>query len=673
MHKGIFSRLAKQNIRNNKSTYIPYMITCIFCIAMIYMMEFLRDCPTLDQAVRQADEVRMIVFTGEIVVEIFCIIFLIYSNSFLMKRRQKEIGLYNILGLERNHIGIVMFLETIITSIGSLAGGIAAGIIGSKLALLLLLKLLHIPSVLGFYISVKGIFTCLFMFGIVFLMILFLNLAKIHLSRPVELLRGNNIGEKEPAAKWRMALIGFICLGAGYYLAVTTESPIKAITIFLLAVILVMAGTYLLFTAGSIVILKFLRRRKSFYYRTGNFISISGMLYRMKQNAIGLASICILSTGVLLMISMTVSIYFGMNDIMLNRYPYDVDMSVTSISEDECQTAIEAFEKAIADNKVPVEKSVEEIYLDIVCSKNGDQILIKPANTIRNSDSVLVLSLLNQAEYERLTGISANLNDGEIFAWYPSTVQKDSVTVDETEFTVKKWLDKNPLTCGEDAVSDNAVLVVTDEDFKKFDEMRTEMYKGVSSAPAGEDLTLHLGLDITGSETDKIDFGTPVMEVVKDLKKNGGLSENSWITSGIRQQEYESYYADNGSLLFIGIFLGSLFLMGTAMIIYYKQISEGYEDQKRFEIMQKVGLSRREVRSSVRRQILMVFFLPLLMAMLHITMAFPMIRRLLLLFGMTNTKLFIGCTAGTVLIFAVVYGLIYLMTARSYYHIVERK
>ena len=673
MHKGIFSRLAKQNIRNNKSTYIPYIITCIFCIAMIYMMEFLRDCPTLDQAVRQADEVRMIVFTGEIVVEIFCIIFLIYSNSFLMKRRQKEIGLYNILGLERNHIGIVMFLETIITSIGSFAGGIAAGIIGSKLALLLLLKLLHIPSVLGFYISVKGIFTCLFMFGIVFLMILFLNLAKIHLSRPVELLRGNNTGEKEPAAKWLMALIGFICLGAGYYLAVTTESPIKAITIFLLAVILVMAGTYLLFTAGSIVILKFLRRRKSFYYRTGNFISISGMLYRMKQNAIGLASICILSTGVLLMISMTVSIYFGMNDIMLNRYPYDVDMSVTSISEDECQTAIEAFEKAIADNKVPVEKSVEEIYLDIVCSKNGDQILIKPANTIRNSDSVLVLSLLNQAEYERLTGISANLNDGEIFAWYPSAVQKDSVTVDEKEFTVKKWMDKNPLTCGEDAVSDNAVLVVTDEDFKKFDEMRTEMYKGVSSAPAGEDLTLHLGLDITGSETDKIDFGTPVMEVVKDLKKNGGLSENSWITSGIRQQEYESYYADNGSLLFIGIFLGSLFLMGTAMIIYYKQISEGYEDQKRFEIMQKVGLSRREVRSSVRRQILMVFFLPLLMAMLHITMAFPMIRRMLLLFGMTNTKLFIGCTAGTVLIFAVVYGLIYLMTARSYYHIVERK
>ena len=322
MRKGIFSKLAVQNIRNNKSTYIPYMITCIFCIAMIYMMEFLRDCPTLDQAVRHAAEVRMILSTGEVVVVIFCVIFLIYSNSFLMKRRQKEIGLYNILGLERNHIGIVLLLETIFTTILSLTGGIAIGILASKLSLLLLLRLLHIPAVLGFYISTKGIITCLLMFGAIFLLILLLNLRRIHLSRPVELLRGNNTGEKEPAAKWLMALIGFICLGAGYYLAVTTESPIKAITIFLLAVILVMAGTYLLFTAGSIVILKFLRCRKSFYYRTGNFISISGMLYRMKQNAIGLASICILSTGVLLMISMTVSIYFGMNADEFSSSPH---------------------------------------------------------------------------------------------------------------------------------------------------------------------------------------------------------------------------------------------------------------------------------------------------------------------------------------------------------------
>ena len=671
MRKGIFSKLAIQNIRNNKSTYIPYMITCIFCIAMIYMMEFLRDCPTLDQAVRHAAEVRMILSTGEIIVIIFCVIFLIYSNSFLMKRRQKEIGLYNVLGLEKTHIGIVMLLETIITTVISLTAGIAAGILGSKLALLLLLRLLHIPAVLGFYVSLKGIVICMVMFGGIFLLILFLNLAKIRLNRPVELLHGNNTGEKEPKAKWLMALIGFVCLGIGYYLAITTESPISAISIFLLAVILVMTGTYLLFTAGSIVILKFLRRRKKFYYKTSNFIS---MLYRMKQNAVGLASICILSTGVLLMISMTVSIYFGMNDIMVNRYPYDTDLSITSVSEEECQTAIDAFEKAISDNAVPVDKKAEEIYLTIISHFDHGQIQIAEQNTLRDSASVLTLSLVRQSEYEKLTGTDPALQDGKILAWASNISEKsDSLTVNDSVFSVKKWLTDSPLTCGQDIVYGNAVFVVTDSDFEKFDEMRTEMYKDTSASPAGQDLTVHLGLDITGSDSTKIAYGTPVLDAIKTLKDNGQLSATSWITSGIRAQEYDSYYADNGSLLFIGIFLGSLFLLGTAMIIYYKQISEGYEDQNRFEIMQKVGLNHREVRSSIRRQILMVFFLPLLMAMLHISMAFPLIRRMLLLFGMTNTKLFIGCTAGTVLIFALVYGLIYIMTAKSYYHIVERK
>lgn len=626
------------------------------------------------QAASHAAEVRMILSTGEVVVVIFCVIFLIYSNSFLMKRRQKEIGLYNILGLERNHIGIVLLLETIFTTILSLTGGIAIGILASKLSLLLLLRLLHIPAVLGFYISTKGIITCLLMFGAIFLLILLLNLRRIHLSRPVELLRGNNTGEREPKAKWLMALLGFICLGIGYYLAITTESPIKAITIFLLAVILVMAGTYLLFTAGSIVILKFLRRRKSFYYKTGNFISISGMLYRMKQNAVGLASICILSTGVLLMISMTVSIYFGMNDIMVNRYPYDTDISITGVGEEECQTAIETFEKAISDNKVPVDKKAEEIYLTIISRIDHGQIQIAEPGTLTESGSVLTLSLVRQSEYEKLTGTNPALQDGEILAWASKMTEKsDSLTVNDSVFSVKKWLENSPLTCGRDIVYRNAVFVVTDSDFEKFDKMRTEMYKNTSATPAGQDLTVHLGLDITGSDETKIAYGTPVLDAIKALQDNGQLSDNSWITSGIRAQEYDSYYADNGSLLFIGIFLGSLFLLGTAMIIYYKQISEGYEDQNRFEIMQKVGLSHREVKSSIRRQILMVFFLPLLMAMLHISMAFPLIRRMLLLFGMTNTRLFIGCTAGTVLIFALVYGLIYLMTAKSYYHIVERR
>ena len=405
------------------------------------------------------------------------------------------------------------------------------------------------------------------------------------------------------------------------------------------------------------------------------------------------------------MISMTVSIYFGMNDIMVNRYPYDTDISITGVGEEECQTAIETFEKAISDNKVPVDKKAEEIYLTIISRIDHGQIQIAEPGTLTESGSVLTLSLVRQSEYEKLTGTNPALQDGEILAWASKMTEKsDSLTVNDSVFSVKKWLadspltcgrdivygnavfvvndsvfsvkkwlENSPLTCGRDIVYRNAVFVVTDSDFEKFDKMRTEMYKNTSATPAGQDLTVHLGLDITGSDETKIAYGTPVLDAIKALQDNGQLSDNSWITSGIRAQEYDSYYADNGSLLFIGIFLGSLFLLGTAMIIYYKQISEGYEDQNRFEIMQKVGLSHREVKSSIRRQILMVFFLPLLMAMLHISMAFPLIRRMLLLFGMTNTRLFIGCTAGTVLIFALVYGLIYLMTAKSYYHIVERR
>ena len=437
MRKGIFSKLAVQNIRNNKSTYIPYMITCIFCIAMIYMMEFLRDCPTLDQAVRHAAEVRMILSTGEVVVVIFCVIFLIYSNSFLMKRRQKEIGLYNILGLERNHIGIVLLLETIFTTILSLTGGIAIGILASKLSLLLLLRLLHIPAVLGFYISTKGIITCLLMFGAIFLLILLLNLRRIHLSRPVELLRGNNTGEREPKAKWLMALLGFICLGIGYYLAITTESPIKAITIFLLAVILVMAGTYLLFTAGSVVILKFLRRRKSFYYKTGNFISISGMLYRMKQNAVGLANICILSTMVLVTVSTTVSLYAGLEGALERMYPYDVDV-VQSLDEvpPEQETALnedtlERVQTAAADAGRKVEL--------LRWSTPGDTVGYYTGNTftlVAQEGVSTEIRLLTADDYGRLTGHTVDLEPEEVLVQAENLDLPDTFYIEDLPFHI---------------------------------------------------------------------------------------------------------------------------------------------------------------------------------------------------------------------------------------------
>ena len=671
MRKGMFGKLAVQNIRNNRSTYVPYMLTCIFCIAMMYMMEFLRDCPTLEKAVPQAAEVRMIVGTGEVVVGIFCVIFLIYSNSFLMKHRQKEIGLYNILGLEKGHIGKVMFLETSMTSLLSLTAGIGIGILGSKLSLLLLFRFLHVPAVLGFYVSITGILFCIAGFGGIFLVILALNLTRVRMNNPIELLRGGNTGEKEPRAKWLMALLGMISLGVGYYLAVTTESPIQAIFIFLLAVILVMAGTYLLFTAGSIVILKLLRKNKKFYYKTGNFISVSGMIYRMKQNAAGLASICILSTGVLLLLSMTVSLYFGMGDIMVNRYPFDTDARISGISQEQSEQIQKVFAQAIKNDQVPAEKTVDETYLEIGCRQEKNGIMIGQAYSYSEDGKSVDLYTIRQSEYEKLTGEKTDLHDGEIFAWYPSEKEKDILKIDDRDFAVKKWLEKAPLSAMNNLVSNMAAIVVTDSDFEYIDGLRTKMYEGLDAYEAGKDLTVHLGVDIRGSGEEKIRYGQAVYQALKDYCRSGGFSENTIVIGGVRQSEYETYYVDNGTILFIGIFLGALFLMGTAMIIYYKQISEGYDDKDRYMIMQQVGMDKQEVKKSIRSQVLMIFFLPLIMAIIHVAAAFKVITKLLAMFSMTNITLFIECTIATIIVFAVIYCIVFMVTEREYYRIVK--
>ena len=671
MRKGMFGKLAVQNIRNNRSTYVPYMLTCIFCIAMMYMMEFLRDCPTLEKAVPQAAEVRMIVGTGEVVVGIFCVIFLIYSNSFLMKHRQKEIGLYNILGLEKGHIGKVMFLETIMTSLLSLTAGIGIGILGSKLSLLLLFRFLHVPAVLGFYVSITGILFCIAGFGGIFLVILALNLTRVRMNNPIELLRGGNTGEKEPRAKWLMALLGMISLGVGYYLAVTTESPIQAIFIFLLAVILVMAGTYLLFTAGSIVILKLLRKNKKFYYKTGNFISVSGMIYRMKQNAAGLASICILSTGVLLLLSMTVSLYFGMGDIMVNRYPFDTDARISGISQEQSEQIQKVFAQAIKNDQVPAEKTVDETYLEIGCRQEKNGIMIGQAYSYSEDGKSVDLYTIRQSEYEKLTGEKTDLHDGEIFAWYPSEKEKDILKIDDRDFAVKKWLEKAPLSAMNNLVSNMAAIVVTDSDFEYIDGLRTKMYEGLDAYEAGKDLTVHLGVDIRGSGEERIRYGQAVYQALKDYCRSGGFSENTIVIGGVRQSEYETYYVDNGTILFIGIFLGALFLMGTAMIIYYKQISEGFDDRKRFQIMQKVGMSRQEVRQTIRSQVVTVFFLPLVVAILHTVVAFPVTRQLMTMMNFPDSGIFLVATAVTIVAFAIVYLIVYTITARAYYKIVE--
>lgn len=664
MRNGMFVRLAIDNMKKNKGTYIPYMITCIGCIAMLYLMLFINVNPGIEK-MHGGRDAQAIISLGIVVVGIFSCIFLLYSNSFLMKRRQKEIGLYNILGMEKGHISKMMLLETIFSSVISLFFGCLLGVLGSKLALLLFLKLIHIPAQFGFYICWEGIGICVCAFGGIFLLTLFFNLRRVHLSKPIELLRGSNVGEREPKAKWLMALIGFACLGGGYYIAITTESPLETLGYFFIAVLLVMAGTYLVFTAGSIAILKILRWKKSFYYKMKNFTSVSGMIYRMKQNAMGLASICILSTGVLLMLSSTVSLNFGIENIVQNRYPNDVNIGIRYVTLKEARSVIPFIENALKKEQIPYKNYEHSILMDIAYSlEDGELVFRNPGETL--ADSVGVLSVISEDSYEKLVGEKVELENGQVISY--GQTSGETLRIQGVDFQVKEWMKEWPLNSSYSVYGEIRAVVVTDEDYNRIDQMQREAY----DVPSTTNLEIGIDLEGTVDRERAVDCRTRMEKYLTELKDSGMISQESWILNETRMENYEVFYSLNGGLLFLGILLGGMFLMGTAMIIYYKQMSEGYEDKGRFEIMRKVGMSRREVKSSIRRQILMVFFLPLLMAVLHISMAFPMVKRLLLLLGMTNTKLYVICTVVTILVFAVVYGGIYLVTARSYYKILEK-
>lgn len=669
MRKGLFLKLAVSNIKRNKGTYIPYMITCICCIAMTYMMFFVTQSKDLSVQVPDSAMVTSIMFLGIAVIYIFSFIFLLYSNSFVMKRRQKEIGLYNILGLEKGHIMKMMAVETLLTSVISIIGGIAAGILGSKLALLLLLKILHVPAQLGFYVCVPGIIVCAVMFLPVVIVTLFRNVHRVRLSQPIELLRSGNTGEREPKAKWLMALVGFLCLGSGYYIAVTTKSPVTALGLFFAAVLLVMAGTYLLFTAGSIAVLKVMRWKKSFYYKTKNFTSISGMIYRMKQNAMGLASICILSTGVLLMLSTTVSLNMGIENSLSDMFPYDAGFTFNNVTFEEVPRLRNAFDEAVEKEKVPYEEKVTQVILDISIARNGNNMEILTRDTAASAN-VEYLTVVPEEEDEKISGKTVELKPGEILA-FQENGGKGDIALNGVDYKVKEWLEEKPTYDRGNNIFYKTTIVVTKEDLQKMDALQKEL--------VGKDrgyLKLEFGLYIEGGKEADIKYGNLLQEDLAPLAETLQAEDGDmtpWFRYNIREEHYSSFYTLNGGLLFLGIFLGFIFLVGAGMIIYYKQMSEGYEDKDRFEIMQKVGMSRKEVKSAIRRQILMVFFLPLLMAVLHIIMAFPMISRLLGLLGMMNTELYILCTAGTIVVFAVIYAAIYMCTAKSYYKIVERR
>lgn len=664
MRRGLFLKLAVMNIKKHRETYLPYIISNIGCIAFLYIMLFLLASPDTPD-MRGGSTVRSLLAVGLVVLALFSLIFLLYGNSFVMKRRQKEFGLYNILGMEKIHISQMLLAETVITGAASLTLGILAGIAASKLALLLLLKLIHIPAKFGFYVTGEGILICAGLYGIVLILTLIRNLGRIHLSRPVELLMGSSAGEKEPKSKWLMAVLGFCCLGAGYCLAVTTDSILSAFGIFLIAVLLVMAGTYLTFTAGSIIVLKLMRRNKRFYYKVQNFTSVSGMLYRMKQNAVGLASICILSTGVLLMISSTVCLNAGVNQTVKASWPFDLNVKIYGFSLEGAYRDRDYVVQKIREENFPIQEIGGNISLSVVAAQEGENLEIVDSGSNISMSDVLGLTMIPQKIYEENTGITVDLKDGEVLI-YGKDLEK--VRLMGEEFAVRGRLHEEPVAgaFALNELGDSLYLVMTDSDFERVNQLQGE-YRDSPYTVYTE-----VGINIEGSGDTKTAWSKALDKILKEYADSGQISEGGYYISKSQVEARNSLYDTNGGLLFLGVLLGSVFLMGTALIIYYKQISEGYEDRSRFEIMRKVGMSRKEVKSSISRQILMVFFLPLLMAVLHISMAFPLIQKLLQALGMPPGGLFLICTAATVLIFALVYGVIYIFTARSYYRILEK-
>lgn len=609
---------------------------------------------------------------GIFVIALFAVIFLFYTNSFLIKRRKKELGLYNILGMEKRHIAKILFFETAITGVVSIISGLFIGILLSKLIFMLFSKLLDFPVPFGFSISTYGIKASICLFSAAFILILLSNLWQIKLAKPIELLRGGNVGEKEPKTKAIMAIVGAIALVIGYYIALTTESPTDAISLFLLAVVLVILGTYFLFNAGSIALLKLLRKNKNYYYQTKHFTSVSGMLYRMKQNAVGLANICILSTMVLVMVSGTVSLYLGAEDAIDNRYPHDITVvkEFKDKNNDRDKT-LESVIKAVSSQGRTIKKLTDYEYLTFTVSyKDGK--FITDTNNQFGSSGTEVFCFLTSKEYEHLTGKSADISGYNVLSYSSKRQLEDNFTLLGKTYTVKNRLESFPSTSDYAAFLMNVHYVVLSSDTLLSQIMTAQL------SAYGENANLpdyEISIDIDGTYDEKIACADAVDNATREkeeyTKEDGSVSYRYKNFTDSRQKAAKQFYVLYGGFLFLGLFLGTLFMMATALIIYYKQISEGYDDKERFEIMKKVGMSHDEIKSTVRSQVLKVFFLPIFAAAVHIAASFKMITKLLALMNLTNVTLFFWCTAATLIAFAAIYGLVYALTAKIYYKIVE--
>jgi putative ABC transport system permease protein len=650
------------------------MIMGVFTVMMYYMMSSLVNSENV-QNMRGSGNVVFLLNIGLGVSTLFSIIFLFYTNSFLMKRRKKEIGLYNILGMEKRHIGRMMFFETLIIASVTIVIGLIFGIVFSKLMFLLLMKLIAAKTIPAFTVPIKALLGTLILFLAIFFLTLLYNLAKIHLTKPIELLHGGELGEKEPKTKIIMTILGLVTMGWGYWFALAVETPFKAIQYFFLAVVLVIIGTYFLFTAGSIAAIKLLRKNKHFYYQTKHFTSVSGMLYRMKQNAVGLANICVLSTMVLVSVATTVCMYAGMDDTIKSTYPNEIAMTALLDSSADTKKVDNALNKLIDENGVQT-KNYSAVHLSQLYLQdhdNGTFTVLDTTNYMALYNSgCSVIALMSLDEFNKNNGSNYTLNDGEVLVYTKDQYKNSQFNVDLGDQVRNYKVKEAPKSVSKGLAMGNManimkcyLLVV--KDMPELEKLQNEVAIASGIDPSDPELTMYkleylVQFDTNLTEQKSVELNDKIYEMKVD---------GAYITSESQFKEKDELHQMYGGFLFIGMFVGILFLMATVLIIYYKQISEGFEDKNRYEIMQKVGMSHAEVKKTIRSQVLMVFFIPLIMAGIHVFVSFRIIKMILAIMSLGNTSLFLMCTIITLLVFCIIYGIVFLLTARSYYKIVS--
>lgn len=662
MKGSFFLKMAVKNIRANKQLYLPYMISSVLTVAMFSQMVALLT----NEFVQERNPTLSTLFSlGAIVIGLFSFIFTMYTNSFLIKRRKKEIGLYGILGLEKKHVGRILFLETIIVGFGSILIGLLIGLLFGRLFFLLLNYLLQLPEVMSYTTSWEGMGMTVILFTVIFFVAYLYNISQVTFSNPIKLLKGEKEGEKEPKSNWFLLILGIGSLGYGYWISVTISDPLAAMIQFFLAVILVIIGTFCLFTAGSIFVLKAMKKNKQLYYQPRAFISISGMLYRMKQNATGLANISVLSCMVIIALATTTTIYVGTEDTLAMRFPAENNVTVYSFGEEvkveQVQESVEDIINVINENteEVAVENQEQYIYAKLFGKMKEDyfEVGVDFDGGLTMPDTLLLISL---DDYNQLTQSDDTLADNQVYIHHSANYQNETIKLSTLEFDtliLEKNMDMFPI---EESISGSYLIVVPS---KEVMQAILSAYQAEATDYLNGDVYGSIQWDTSGTEEEKARYS----ELISEKISNGDFVARYESRSAGRDE----WYMLNGGFLFLGIFLGLLFTIGTVLITYYKQISEGYDDRERFQIMQKVGLDKDMIRSTSRSQVVWMFMLPLIVATVHTAFAYPIIHKLLMLFGIFSHTILISCIAGVVLSFSVIYWLIYRLTARIYFSIVE--